>query len=153
FTKGTGVLKSVEVSDGSITVAAGTVNKPGDNKYDANSLNVIGDGNVEMGFGRVDMSLSVPNEYEALRNYFSKAHRYKTASPDFLPGRRAILRPQYSQVWNNAVMSMPGVVGMNNLDFVLQTEIPTVPNTNYDPDGAYTVNHPALFYFKGSLTP
>ena len=146
-------------------ITSGTLNVPGDNKFDKEVLSQVG-GNksVEMGFGRIDFSNNVPGEYAAMRMYFNKLHRYKTASPDFLPGRRAALRAFYEPVSLNALQSMPGVVGMNNLDFVRYEDLPPVPSEfstisnpdiEYDRDAAYTAGPqgPYLFYFKGSVNP
>ena len=54
-------------------------------------------GAAELGFGRIDFACGISAEWEALKNYFGKLHRYKTASPDFLPGRRVLRSPEFFQ--------------------------------------------------------
>jgi len=146
--------------DISINAADGTLNVPGDNKYDAESMSQITNpnSNVEIGFGRIDLSNNVPGEYEAMRMYFNKLHRYKTASPDFLPGRKAIMRSSFGMV-TKEYLGLTGVLGMTNLDYIKSTDLPGVP-ANFDDDSAYTAEdpnttpprpaRPYLFYFKGS---
>ena len=146
-------------TDTSITVASGTVNVPGDNKFDGEFLSQIGNGAIELGFGRIDVSHDVPGEMEALRMYLNKDHRYKSASPDFLPGRRAIDRPGFGTVSRACMAAMPGVLGMTAIDHIKTADLPAVgtpevPNANWDSDQAYTaLNGPSLFYFKGSGGP
>ncbi len=153
-----GLLTKIEVSAlfwSIVSVANGRVNVPGDNKFDWEYLSGTG-GNksVELGFGRIDFSNNVPGEYEAMRMYFNKLHRYKTASPDFQAGRRAVHRVLYDQVAVNALLSMPGVVGMNSLDFTRTTDLPVLANADFDRDAAYSAESgPYLFYFKGNSTP
>ena len=146
-------------TDSSITVAAGTVNVPGDNKFDGEFLSQIGNGAVELGFGRIDVSHNVPGEMEGLRMYLNKDHRYKSASLDFLPGRRAITRVGFGTVSRACLAAMPGVVGMTAIDHLKSTDLPATggpeaPNANWDRDQAYTaLNPPSLFYFKGDGGP
>ncbi len=138
-----------------VSVANGRVNVVGDNKFDWEYLSKTG-GNksVELGFGRIDLSNSVPGEYEGMRMYFNKLHRYKTASPDFQAGRRAVHRVLYDQVALSALLAMPGVVGMDKLDFIRTADLPTLPDANFDRDAAYSAESgPYLFYFKGNSTP
>lgn len=45
-----------------------------------------------MGFGRIDLSDNIASQYEALKVHLGKLSRFKTASPDFQPGRRVIMR-------------------------------------------------------------
>jgi hypothetical protein len=155
FTFTDGLLTEVSVpQDSSVNVGAGTVNVAGDNKFDADYLSdILPNGSVELGFGRVDMSSNIANEYEAIRAYLNKAHRYKVASTDFLPGRRAVHRVLYDQVAYSALLSMPGVVGMDKLDFIRSSDLPVVPDSE-DADAAWSAaNGPYLFYFKGNSTP
>ena len=147
------------VGDTGINAGNGTVNVPGDNKFDGEYMSQIGNGAVELGFGRIDVSSNVPGEMEGLRMYLNKDHRYKTASPDFLPGRRAISRASFGMVSRACLAAMPGVVGMTRIDHIRTTDLPAVgipeyPNANWDSDQAYTaLNGPSLFYFKGSGGP
>ena len=137
-------------------------NLPGDNQFDQqkiSQINLYGTGKVQLGFGRIDLSLSMLTEIEAERNYFNKLHRYKTADPTFLPGRKVCDRiysgqnTLYSNVHESCIGSMPGVVGMSNIDFVSDVSLPAVP-ASQDPDQLYsTLNGPFLFYFKAYWVP
>lgn len=151
-TNGQLVSMASAYADAGLVVSEGSVNVPGDNKWDAEYMSDITTPNstLEIGFGRIDFSNSVPDEYESMRNYFNKDHRYKTASPDFLPGRRAVQRPGFGMVNIAYLEGMPSVLGMGNCDFVRSSSLPADP---YDSDAAYTATHPCLFYFKGDGGP
>ena len=148
-----GTERNNAVSDGRINVA-------GDNKFDPTFMSQVG-GNqrLELGFGRVDFSNLVPGEYEAMRNYFNKLHRFKRAAPDFRPGRRAIYRmaattgPSVENVmWRGA----PGIVGMERIALIRNNELTGLPLNDpaEDSDSAYSrLRGPFLFYFKGSGGP
>ena len=131
-------------------------NIEGDGKYDANKIFEAGGttGAVELGFGRIDFFTETVMETDALRNYFGKLHRYKTASPDFLPGRKACIRNgSFPNVTETALQSMANVGGMSNLEFVPGTARPTVA-AGEDADQAYSAQHgPYLFYFKEGTEP
>ncbi|MDX2081897.1 MAG: LamG-like jellyroll fold domain-containing protein [Terrimicrobiaceae bacterium] len=143
----------------------GRLNLPGDNKFDASYLWQISTPNarVEIGFGRIDFSNSIPAEYEALRTYFDKLHRYRTAAPDFRPGRKVCNRtaayPTGDFVEIALLRNMAGVVGMENLVLIRDAELNAVPRdsealSEEDRDAAYTrANGPFLFYFRGSSPP
>ncbi len=136
-------------------IADGSINLAGDNKFDPTELSEVisSNANVELGFGRIDLFNNVPGGYEAMRMYFNKLHRYKTASPDFLPGRKAIMRSSFGMVTKAYLGGMPGVLGMTQLDYIQSADLPTVP-VSFDADAAYTAqNSPYLFYFKGSGGP
>ncbi len=133
--------------------ASANYNLPGDKQFDQQRIYQVGNGKVELGFGRIDLSNGFPVETEALRNYFNKLHRYKIASPDFLPGRRVGDRFSFQNVRETAIMSMPSVVGNANIETILKSAPPVV-NGGEDPDAAYTAVHgPYLFYFKGGSGP
>ncbi len=154
-----GTQRNNAVSDGRINIA-------GDNKFDPTYMSQVG-GNqrLELGFGRVDFSNLVPGEYEALRNYFNKLHRYKRAAPDFRPGRRAINRTAATtgpSVEHNLWRGIPGVVGMQNITLIRNNELSALPLNDpnagsefaEDTDSAYSrLRGPFLFYFKGSGGP
>ncbi len=128
-------------------------NVPADNQFNPQRISQVGNGRVELGFGRIDMSVEIKMEWEALRNYFKKLHRYKTASPDFRPGRRVADRFSYPNVRDTSIQSMPSVVGMENID-VLSKDTPPSVNKDEDSDSAYSAIHgPYLFYFKGGGPP
>ncbi len=148
-------LSALNVQFSGVTVALGTINVPGDNKFDPEYMSELTpNAAVELGFGRIDLSHNVPGEYAAMRMYLDKLHRYKTASADFLPGRKAIMRGSFGMVTQAFLAGLPGVVGMSNLDYIKTTDLPTVPNLNYDTDSEYTAQTaPYLFYFKGSGGP
>ena len=74
-----------------VTLGTGEVNTPNDGKFDQYFMSQTG-GEADMGFGRIDLSNGIAGQYEALKAYFNKLHRFKTCSPDFLPGRRIIMR-------------------------------------------------------------
>lgn len=136
-------------------ITDGSINLAGDNKFDPTELSEMTNPNasVELGFGRIDLSNNVPGEYEGMRMYFNKLHRYKTASPDFLPGRKAIMRSSFGMVSKAYLGGLPGVLGMTNLNYIQSADLPTAP-VNFDADSAYTAqNSPYLFYFKGSGGP
>ncbi len=142
-------------SDVSSAVALGKINVAGDSKFDADYMSQIQtpNSNLELGFGRIDFSNYIPAEYEAMRNYFNKLHRYKTASSDFLPGRRAVYRAAFGAITHAYMSSMPGVLGMTNMDFITSGDLPFAPS-HYDADSQYTIaNRPYLFYFKGDGGP
>jgi hypothetical protein len=143
------------LADPLTTASSGRLNLPGDHKYDPELLSELTPNDtLELGFGRVDLSNSVPGEYEAMRMYFNKLHRYKTASPDFQPGRRAISRTGFGMVMRTFLATMPGALGMSKVDLIKDTDLPAVPSSDYDPDAAYTAqNIPYLFYFKGGSAP
>ncbi|WP_269539904.1 PKD domain-containing protein [Cerasicoccus fimbriatus] len=139
----------------STAISQGRINVPGDNKFDPDQMSQVGgpNKNLELGFGRIDFSNQIGAEYASLRNYFNKLHRYKTASPDFRPGRRAVHRSGFGALAHEFMGSMPGVVGMENMDFTRSSELPNVPD-NLDADAAYTAQgNPYLFYFKGNGGP
>ncbi len=128
-------------------------NVPADNQFDAQRISQVGNGRVELGFGRIDMTVEIKMEWQALRSYFNKLHRYKTASPDFRPGRRVADRLSYINVRDTSIQSMPSVVGMENID-VLSKNTPPAVNKGDDRDAAYSaVQGPYLFYFKGGEPP
>jgi PKD repeat protein len=136
-------------------VKMGWNNVAGDNKFDWSEMSSITGPNqrLELGFGRIDFSNLVAAEYESTRNYFNKLHRYKTASPDFLPGRRSILRSSFGVLTHAYLAAMPSVVGMTNMDYIVAADRPAGPSSE-DSDSAYTRdNSPYLFYFKGSESP
>jgi PKD repeat protein len=136
-------------------VGLGTINIAGDNKFDADEMSQLTPNKyLELGFGRIDFSPRISGEYESTRTYFNKLHRYKTASPDFLPGRRAVMRSSFGAVTMAYLAGLPGVLGMTNLDYIVSADLPAVPSVDYDDDSAYTAsNRPYLFYFKGSSGP
>ncbi len=142
----------------------GRINVPGDNKFDPTYFYEVTSPNsrLELGFGRVDLSNGVPSEYESMRLYFNKLHRYKTAASDFQPGRRVCNRmnapPTGDTVQTAMLRSMPGLVGMENIQLVTNTEatsaVPPAYSADEDRDSAYTRRGgPFLFYFKGSGGP
>ncbi len=131
----------------------GDVNLPGDKQFDQQTIFQAGNGAVELGFGRMDLSLGIQTETEAMRAYFNKLHRYKIASADFQPGRRVCDRLSYANEREADLQAMPGVVGMSNIEFTTTTALPTVEN-GQDADQLYSTQHgPYLFYFKGSGGP
>ena len=131
----------------------GDVNLPGDKQFDQQTIFQVGNGAVELGFGRIDLSLGIQTETEAMRAYFNKLHRYKIASADFQPGRRVCDRLSYPNEREAELQSMPGVVGMSNVEFTTTTTLPTV-ESGQDADQLYSTQHgPYLFYFKGSGAP
>ncbi len=165
---GNNLLYYTAGSDRNAAVSDGRINVAGDNKFDPTYLSQVG-GNqrLELGFGRVDFSNLVPGEYEAMRNYFNKLHRYKRATPDFRPGRRIIYRfapyPTGPDVEHALCRGAPGIVGMENITLIRSNELNALPlndpnagNSNFaeDTDSAYSrLRGPFLFYFKGSGGP
>ena len=152
--------KPYYTSNISSVVKNGKINVAGDLKFDATHLyevdgpeNDLEDTRLELGFGRIDLSLGIQAEIESTRNYFNKLHRYKTATSDFQPGRRAIHRSQFGSVKHAYLGGIPGVLGMEQLDFITSSDLPSSPDG--DNDAMYTrdVSGPYLFYFKGSGTP
>ena len=150
------------VSHGGVTVAQGTLNVPGDNKFDATYFYEITNPNsrLELGFGRIDFSNSIPSEYESMRMYFNKLHRYLIAAADFQPGRKACNRmnapPTGDTVQTAMLRSMPGLLGMENITLITNQDTTDAPkySGDEDRDSAYTrVGGPFLFYFKGSGPP
>ena len=141
------------------TVANLGYNLPGDKQFDQQTIFQVtsaggGNGGVELGFGRIDLSVNISTEVEAERTYFNKLHRYKTADPSFLPGRAVCDRVGYPNERETDLQSMPGVVGMNNITFITNADLPTAVPGGQDPDQLYSVQHgPYLFYFKGDSTP
>ena len=130
-----------------------SANLSGDNQFDQETISPVGNGKVELGFGRIDLSLGIQSDIEALRSYFGKLHRYKIASADFRPGRRVCDRLTYPNEREADLQSMPGVVGMSNIEFTTTTTLPVVKN-GQDSDQLYSTQHgPYLFYFKGSGGP
>lgn len=131
----------------------GDINLPGDKQFDQQTIFQVGNGAAELGFGRIDLSLGIQTETEAMRSYFNKLHRYKIASADFQPGRRVCDRLSYPNEREAELQSMPGVVGMSNVEFTTTTTLPTV-KSGQDADQLYSTQHgPYLFYFKGSGGP
>ncbi len=151
-------------------VNAGKLNLPGDDKFDPMAMSGITGPNkfLELGFGRVDLSNAVPGEYEGLRMYFNKLHRYKTAAPDFQAGRKGVFRFQgqpggYTQmVPITFFRSIPGVLGMENVTLIRNSDREGAPvgaddaedDSQIDLDSQYSdMNGPFLFFFKSSKTP
>jgi hypothetical protein len=133
--------------------SSANANIPGDGQYDQRKISAVGNGRVELGYGRVDLSLGIQTETEALRAYFGKLHRYKIASADFQPGRRVVDRLSYPNEREAQLQSIPSVVGMNNVEFITTSMLPRV-KAGQDADQLYTTqNGPYLFYFKGSGGP
>jgi hypothetical protein len=132
------------------------VNMPGDGQYDQQTINQIdvnGDGMVQLGYGRIDLSSGIQTEVEAERTYFNKLHNYKMNAASFQPGRWVCDRLSYPNEREADLQSMPGTVGMSNIAFITGTQLPTV-QAGQDSDAAYTAqNGPFLFYFKGSGGP
>lgn len=129
-------------------------NIAGDGQFDQEKISEVGpNGRVELGFGRIDLSHGIQTETEALRTYFWKLHRYKVSSPDFRPGRRVVDRLLYANERDAQLQSMPGVVGMNNVEFTTLSVLPRT-RAGEDADQLYTIqNGPYLFYFKGNSVP
>ena len=132
-------------------------NLPGDNQYDQQKISQIntgtGTGMVQLGFGRIDLSLGIYTEIPGEITYFTKLHNYKINDPSFQPGRYVCDRLTYANERETDLQSMPGVVGMQNIAFITGTQLPTV-NADQDQDQVYTAqNGPFLFYFKGSGGP
>lgn len=134
--------------------SSATNNIVGDGQFDQRKISEVGpNGRVELGYGRVDLSLGIQTETEALRTYFWKLHRYKVASADFQPGRRVVDRWTYPNEREAELQSMPGVVGMNNVEFITNSMLPRV-KAGQDADQLYTTqNGPYLFFFKGNGGP
>ncbi len=134
--------------------SSATANIPGDGQFDQRKMSDVGSGGkTELGFGRIDLSLGIQTETEALRTYFGKLHRYKIASADFQPGRRVVDRLTYPNERETQLQSMPGVVGMNNVEFITNSMLPRV-KSGQDADQLYSIqNGPYLFYFKGNGGP
>lgn len=133
--------------------AAGRWNVAGDDKFDARKLSEILDGRVELGFGRMDFSTIKGLEYAATKNYLDKLHRYKTGSPDFQIQTRAIDRRYHPNVAETCIMSMPAVVGFENIEYLANASLPA-GRPGYDADSEYSASQgPYLFYFKGSGIP
>ena len=131
------------------------VNLPGDMQFDQQKISDLfnGKGVVELGFGRIDLSTNIGSEVDAEQVYFNKLHLYKIADPSFQPGRKVCDRAGWAQVRETDLQSMPGVVGMNNITFIAQSDLPSV-QTGQDADQLYsTLNGPYLFYFKDSGGP
>ncbi len=151
-------------------VTAGKLNLPGDDKFDPMRMSqFIGPNKrIELGFGRIDLSNNVPGEFEGLRMYFNKLHRYKTAAPDFQAGRRGVFRFQgqppgfTEQVPVAFFRSIPGVLGMENIQLIRNEDREGAPvgaddsenDSQVDLDSQYSAMHgPFLFFFKSSKTP
>ena len=141
-----------------ITLSApetGEVNTPNDGKFDQYYMSQTG-GEADLGFGRIDLSNAINGQYEALKAYLRKLHRFKTASPDFLPGRRIILRTGDFENVDGTCWGMAyGVTGnLSNIDCIAGADLPTASDPVVDMDAAYSAQHgPYLFYFKGSGGP
>jgi hypothetical protein len=152
--QGGNVTAMTGLPDPIATTSSGKINLPGDNKYDAELLTELTPNDaLEIGFGRVDLTASVPGDYEGMRTYFNKLHRYKMGAPDFQPGRRAIYRSGFGMITRAFLATMPGALGMSQLDFISGSDLPAVP-PDFDPDSGYTKEiAPYLFYFKGSGGP
>jgi hypothetical protein len=139
--------------NGSNDGSSPTNNIPGDGQFDQRKISEVGNGRVELGFSRIDLSNGIQTETEALRTYFWKLHRYKTASADFRPGRRVVDRLTYANERDTELQSMPGSVGMNNIEFITNSMLPKV-KSGEDADQLYTAqNGPYLFFFKGNSGP
>jgi len=141
------------IPSGGITLGTGEVNSPNDGKFDQYYMSESG-GRADMGFGRIDLSNAINGQYEALKFYLNKLHRFKTASPDFQPGRRICYRkggfPNIDETcWTMAY----GVTGdLNQIDCIGSAELPT--DLVLDNDAVYSAQHgPYLFYFKGDGGP
>ena len=132
------------------------INLPGDQQYDQQDISQIdvnGNGGVELGYGRIDLSQSIQTEIPAEIGYFNKLHLYKIADPSFLPGRNVCDRLGFPNEREADIGAMPGVVGMNNINFITSSNLPAV-QTGQDADQLYsTQNGPYLFYFKGNGGP
>jgi len=159
-------LSSYPISGGSRSAALGDgrINLAGDHKFDPTYFSQVTNPNsrLELGFGRIDFSNAIAAEYESMRMYFNKLHRYKTASADFQPGRRVGNRmnapPTGDTVQTAMLRSMPGLVGMENIELITNAEASSGASHVYSPyedrDSAYTrIGGPFLFYFKGSGPP
>lgn len=149
-----GIIGTDWTDTSSNPTSSATANIPSDGQFNQNKISDVGgNGRVELGYGRIDLSLGIQTETEALRAYFGKLHRYKVASADFRPGRRVLDRLIYPNVRETQLQSMPGVVGMNNVGFITNSMLPRV-RAGQDADQLYSAqNGPYLFYFKGSGGP
>lgn len=138
------------------TYQLGDYNVPGDKQFDQQTIQQInknGAGAVQLGFGRIDLSQTIQTEVEAERTYFNKLHLYKISDPSFQPGLRVCDRQSYANEREADLQSMPGVVGMNNIEFIPKSSLPTV-QAGQDADQAYSAQHgPYIFYFKGDGDP
>jgi len=144
----------------------GELNTPNDGKYDQYYMSDSG-GEADIGFGRIDLSDGIAGQYEALKAYFDKLHRFKTCSPDFLPGRRIIFRGgdfenvdgtgwemAYSVNPHNGAGSPSAANPANDIDAIASSDLPTEISASFDADADYSGQHgPYLFYFKGNGGP
>jgi hypothetical protein len=145
-----------DTGDNSTSVNYTDYNLPGDNQFDQSNIsqiNVNGTGQVQLGYGRIDLAQGIQTEVAGEIEYFTKLHLYKIADPSFLPGRNICDRLLYPNEREADLMSMPGVVGINNIDFITNGNLPSV-QTGQDADQLFsTQNGPFLFYFKGDGGP
>ena len=146
-----------DTQDNSIDVDLTDYNLPGDNQFDQQDITDIstnGDGQVQLGYGRIDLAQNIQTEIPAEINYFNKLHLYKINDPSFQPGRYACDRlGGFPGIRETDLQAMPGVIGMQNVAFIGTTALPVV-NADQDSDQLYsTQNGPFLFYFKGSGGP
>ena len=142
-----------DTQDNTSSPPLGDYNQAGDGQYDQQHIYEVDPAGVQLGFGRIDLSLSIQTEIEAERTYFGKLHRYKIADPSFLPGRYVCDRLTYANEREADLQALPGIVGMSNIEFITTTNLPTV-SADQDADQLYTTqNGPFLFYFKGSGGP
>ena len=143
------------INQGGITAASGEINVAGDNKFDQYYMSQTG-GQADMGFGRIDLSNNIAGQYEALKFYLGKLHRFKTASADFQPGRRVIMRTgSFPNIDETCWTCAYGITGdKTKIDCVSTTALPTQLSPSFDADAAYSAaNGPYLLYFKGSGAP
>jgi hypothetical protein len=141
-------------NEGFQNVTGDMVNKPRDGKFDQLDFQQSTVPAFELGWGRVDAAPRIDDEYGALRMYLGKVHRYKTATPDFRVGRRAIYREGFSKIQGNFENTLSGVVGAENMEYITRAQLPWDMTQPPDADAAYSAtNGPYLFYFKGSGVP
>lgn len=152
-------------NQGGITTGTGEINTPHDNKFDQYYMSQSG-GQADLNFGRIDVSNNINGQYEGLKFYLKKLHRYKTASPDFQPGRKVIMRGGGFQNidetgWTLTFSLTPhsvinalnnGANADNDVSLIGTADLPA--STTIDGDAVYSAqNGPSLFYFKGSGGP
>lgn len=131
------------------------LNVAGDGKYDASKVTDLGAGQkIEFGFGRIDFSENPGDELALTRLYLEKLARYRRASPDFQPGRRAVIRKGYDNVDETGWNALSSLVGPGNILAITNTaDLPADPAGRLDADALFTRENqhgPLLFYFKGS---
>ncbi|HAT09810.1 MAG TPA: hypothetical protein DCS97_04305, partial [Planctomycetes bacterium] len=124
-------------------------NLPSDGKLDFSRTPTTDLAFLELGFSRMDLGMR-RDEFNQLKTFFDKLHRYKHADASFRPGRKFVYRSGYDnpgETWWHTGGAISGLANMQ-----ITGTPPTHPTLGADEAWTREIG-PVLFYNRGSGSP